>query len=60
MSVRFRHLPGEMHTTTKTCSGKVVLKLGKTVTPAGSRVTAVGLAARHTFNMATTLTLALA
>lgn len=33
-SVRFRHLPDEMHTITKTRSGKVVLRLGKTVTPA--------------------------
>ena len=33
-SVRFRHLPDEMHTVTKSRDGKVALQLGKTVTPA--------------------------
>ena len=33
-SVRFRHLPDEMHTVIKTRDGKVALQLGKTVIPA--------------------------
>ena len=33
-SVRFRHLPDEMHTVIKSRDGKVALQLGKTVTPA--------------------------
>ena len=33
-SVRFRHLPDEMHTVIKSPDGKVALQLGKTITPA--------------------------
>lgn len=33
-SVRFRHLPDEMHTVIKSRDGKVALQLGKTITPA--------------------------
>ena len=33
-SVRFRHLPDEIHTVIKTRDGKVALQLGKTVIPA--------------------------
>ena len=33
-SVRFRHLPDEMHTVIKTRDGKVALQLGKTAIPA--------------------------